>query len=297
MLTTLACIAFLTAPADKPLYRFAAYGDGRGHFLADTNMSVQTEILTGAMAAKPKFIIQTGDLVFDGSNQGNWDSFEKYMQPLWRSKIAYYPARGNHDNVGESKYLEYMKRLIVPTWRGNPRTDNLIYYAYDQKPLRFISIDTEQSTAPGSPQHAWIDKELAAARKRGLVPIPYFHKAIHSIGSYAKETPRRGELEPLFQKYRVPLVFQGHDHNYYRTKRRGTVYVITGGGGAPLYEQGAGRNPRGISDPEDQAWPDVGSKTYHYCVGTVYKNRIDVTVRAIRYDGPNPIDAFTVPLH
>jgi hypothetical protein len=43
-------------------------------------------------------------------------------------------------------------------------------------------------------------------------------------------------LDSLFQKHGVKLVFQGHDHLYYRTVRSGITYVVTGGGGAPLYD-------------------------------------------------------------
>jgi hypothetical protein len=34
----------------------------------------------------------------------------------------------------------------------------------------------------------------------------------------------------------VDIVFNGHDHNYQRSLVRGVTYVVTGGGGAPIYE-------------------------------------------------------------
>ena len=65
-------------------------------------------------------------------------------------------------------------------------------------------------------------------------------------------------LGPLFDRYEVDFVLSGHDHNYERTYPvrgdaphdiwqgptyilpRGAVEVVSGGGGAPLYQGGKG---------------------------------------------------------
>lgn len=301
MTLLLACLLLshsqVATKEESPLYSFVAYGDTRGHGPDDHDTHVQQAIVAGALELKPALILQTGDLVFDSSVPKLWDQFDVFMKPVWAAGIPYYPARGNHDDVGTSIYLAFMKKRIVPTWHGHPRTKNLLNYAVDKAPLRFIAIDTETSTAPSSKQYKWIESELAAAEKRGLAPIPMFHIAIHSIGNHGTNEKKQAELQPLFEKYHVPLVFQGHDHIYYRTRRHGTVYVVTGGGGAPLYDLHPGRDPRDeASDPTDPSWPDVSVSAYHYCACDVFKDHIDVTVRAVDYNGPNPIDTFTIPL-
>ena len=43
-------------------------------------------------------------------------------------------------------------------------------------------------------------------------------------------------LMPLLEKYRVTAAFFGHDHNYQHYLKNGIHYVVTGGGGAPLYD-------------------------------------------------------------
>jgi 2',3'-cyclic-nucleotide 2'-phosphodiesterase (5'-nucleotidase family) len=40
----------------------------------------------------------------------------------------------------------------------------------------------------------------------------------------------------VFEKHEVTAVFSGHDHNYQRHLKNGVTYVVTGGGGAPLYD-------------------------------------------------------------
>ena len=43
------------------------------------------------------------------------------------------------------------------------------------------------------------------------------------------------DLVPLFERYKVHAVFCGHGHNYQHHLKNGVHYIVTGGGGAPLY--------------------------------------------------------------
>lgn len=284
---------------EQPLYRFVAYGDTRGRTADDRNFEVQTEIVNRAVAEKPALILQTGDLVFDGALPALWLEFDKTMQPVRNANIPYYPARGNHDGKGK-RYTNYLGKWITKRWSINPG-GNRLNYAVDRPPLRFISIDTERPVDKGSEQYNWIAGQLADAKALGLKSIPFFHVAIYSIGAHGPDLKRRAALQPLFERYRVPVAFQGHDHNYYRTYREGTVYVVSGGGGAPLYDLNSAKDPRMVHiDPLPEpaaAWEDVGAKTYHYCVADVFKDRMEVTVYPVKYArGADPIDRFTVPL-
>src|ERR1035438_3468802 len=44
------------------------------------------------------------------------------------------------------------------------------------------------------------------------------------------------ELTPMWEKYRVTAGLFGHDHNYQHYLKNGVHYVVSGGGGAPLYD-------------------------------------------------------------
>ncbi len=300
MTPILALLALASTPIQmspqQPLYRFIAYGDTRGRTKIDTDMTVQKEVIAGALAAHPKFIVQSGDLVNDSSIKPLWDQFDQIMRPVWNAKIAYYPAEGNHDNMGTTNYHDYLKSRIMPGWGKVRKGYELETYSVDEKPLRFIAVNTEDPTTEGSKQYKWLKHELADAQKHHLFAVPMFHITIHSIGDHGSDTKKQAQLEPLFMKYHVPLVIMGHDHIYYRTRRHGIVYITTGGGGAPLYDLHADRDPRAADDPADPNWPDVSQKAFHYCVCDVYKDHIDVVVQAVHFDGPNPIDKFSIPL-
>jgi hypothetical protein len=240
-------------PETEALLRFAVYGDTR-----DGDV-VHRKIVEDVMSFHPVLVLQTGDLVADGNSAAQWKIFDDITGAM-RQQIPYYPARGNHD-VG----AEYEKRVTQPILSGNK-----LHYSFEQGSLHFVAIDTELPLGPKSEQGRWLETDLAQAQAAGRFIIPFFHKAMFSIGPHATDPgvlALKPILHPLFQRHGVRLVFEGHDHVYYRTVRDGITYVVTGGGGAPLYD---GKHPElGIPG-------DVFKKAHHFCVVDVYADRLVV---------------------
>ena len=84
---------------------------------------------------------------------------------------------------------------------------------------------------------------LKAADKPGSSLL---HHPLYSTGAHPPTEELVKALEPLFLKYKVDLVLQGHDHDYERTlpikdglpdEAAGIIYVTLGGGGNQLYIQ------------------------------------------------------------
>ena len=73
--------------------------------------------------------------------------------------------------------------------------------------------------------------------------IAYFHHPLYSSGDrHGSEVDLRAQVEPLFIKYGVDVVFAGHEHFYERIKpQKGIYYFIAG----RLGEAAQGRHPRG----------------------------------------------------
>jgi len=71
------------------------------------------------------------------------------------------------------------------------------------------------------------------------------HPPMTAVASRQGDNPHMMGLELLFQKYKVTAGFFGHDHNYQHYLKNGIHYVITGGGGAPLYD--VDKPPDGIT--------------------------------------------------
>jgi 3',5'-cyclic AMP phosphodiesterase CpdA len=248
--------AAAATPAADVLLRFAVYGDTRdGH-------DIHRQIVAGVMSFHPALVLQTGDLVHDGSDADQWQIFDEITGDMRRA-VPYYPVRGNHD-VGPEKYFE--QRVTQPVLSGNK-----LYYSFEKGSLHFVAIDTQQDLGPESEQGRWLETDLAQAQAAGRFIIPFFHKAIFSIGPHVAEPDVQALkpiLHPLFLRHGVRMVFEGHDHIYYRTVRDGIAYVVTGGGGAPLYDG---------EHPELGLPGDVFKKVNHFCVVDVYADRLEVT--------------------
>ena len=199
------------------------YGDTR------TNDNIHREIVESVLEANPDFILQTGDLVEFSTLRSQWNRFDRITRPIRDKNIPYYPARGNHDAAFGSRYKNEV--------RDKFDSGNKLYYRFDHQGLRFICLDTESALGITSRQYLWLEGELEKAQKDGKMVVPFFHEAIFSVGNHASQNyALRAVLHPLFLKYGVKIVFQGHDHLYYRTMRDGITYIVTGGGGAPLYD-------------------------------------------------------------
>lgn len=250
--------------------RFVLYGDTRdGH-------DVHRRLVALIEKQKPDFILQTGDLVHRGSEAGLWKIYDEITGEM-RAKIPVYPSRGNHDLGGPG----YEERVTQPFTSGNK-----LWYSFDKGDLHFIALAVDESTAygPDSPQYKWLVEDLAKAQKSKRHRFVFFHVPPYSIGSHGSDLNVRKVLCPLFKQYGVTAVFNGHDHNYYRTTRDGILYMVSGGGGAPLYPTDPGK---GAIDG------DKYESVHHIVVVEETGNLLAFT--ALREDG-STLDRFTLHL-
>ena len=156
-----------------------------------------------------------------------------------------------------------------------------MYYTFDRAECHFVSIDCYSGYNSDSDQYKWLEKDLAAHQKSRF-RIVYFHEPPYSIGAHGSNVTLRNILCPLFKKYHVQLVLTGHDHNYYHTTRDGITYIVTGGGGAPLYDC----NPK-----KGAIEGDTWKKVNNYVVCDIAGDKIQVTAR--RSDN-SKLDSFVV---
>jgi len=147
----------------------------------------------------------------------------------------------------------------------------------------FLALD---SNAPGdAAQLAFLDAALAAARVDGRVDhvFPVFHHPPYSSGDYhgddliVRETFGARFADPASK---VSLVFSGHEHVYERVRAGRVTYVVSGGGGAALYGQGA---------PTTGATSLAFAAAHHYVVVTVTGRHVDVRAAS---DQGAALDAF-----
>jgi len=158
------------------------------------------------------------------------------------------------------------------------------WYTFVEGDVRCFVLNTNTLRLPdeGAEQLAWFETALAAATEPFRIVI--MHHPAYTIGEYQPgDLTVRQRVGPLLTKHRVTAVFSGHDHGYYRTLRDGVPYIVTAGGGAPLYDQDAS-----LAQPGD-----VFKKTLHF-VG-LDRTADGLDVRAIDETGAE-FDRFTLPI-
>jgi 3',5'-cyclic AMP phosphodiesterase CpdA len=204
----------VTLPNKPGSVKFAVMGDnGNGS---------KRQYEVGAMMAKvqEKFpydmVIMLGDNMYGSQNPKDFEEkFEKPYKALLERKVKFYAALGNHDNQ-ENRFYK--------PWNMNGER----FYTHKKDNVRFFVLDTDYLDPK---QQEWIERELKASSDDWK--IVYFHHPLYSSAErHGSELDLREILEPLFIKYGVSVVFQGHDHIYERTKpQQGITYFVSGAGG------------------------------------------------------------------
>ncbi|HYK88801.1 MAG TPA: metallophosphoesterase, partial [Acidobacteriota bacterium] len=208
-----------TAPAgDKP-FAFIVFGDNR------TRHDVHKKVVERVLLEKPEFILNTGDLVGDGLNPADWDKFFEIEGDLLR-RTPYYPVLGNHERNAPvfSKYFSFPG-------------DNSYRYSFDWGNVHFIGLDSDQfTTSRWAEILEWLQNDLQR-NKRPLTFVFFHHPLYTAVVSRRASAAKLAEkLEPILLAGGVTAVFNGHDHNYQHHVHEGMHHIVTGGGGAPLYD-------------------------------------------------------------
>jgi len=230
----------------------------------------------GVERLRPAFHLFNGDLCYanlaDDRVRTWWDFWTNNSRSA-RNR-PWMPSPGNHENelgngpIGYRAYQTYFSLPVVP---GQTSVTRGLWYTFTAGSMRVISIanddvvyqDGGNSYVRGysaGVQKAWLERELAAARRdRGIdwVVVCMHQVAISSVDMFnGADLGIRQEWLPLFDKYGVDLVVCGHEHHYERSHpirgrqpnatltpipaatatdvidtTKGTVHMVIGGGG------------------------------------------------------------------
>lgn len=255
---------FCTAPILDVPFRFVVYGDTR------TSEARHTAAITAITREAPDFVLHTGDMVADGTEERLWQEFFDIERPLLLN-TPMVPVVGNHEIIrpfatGLENYRRYIH--VDPT---GPRPE--LDYAWRYGGARFIIANAYDDWTGEA--RTWIEQELTRARRES--PNGWLFVAMHwgprSAGPHGNNPMLHDAgVDELFRRARVDLVIAGHDHDYERGDDAGLRYLVSGGAGAPLYRRmHAGDNTR------------MFAGEHHYVTLDVERARVLLTAR--RLDG------------
>jgi hypothetical protein len=250
--------SFATAPPASQPFRFVVYGDSR------TYPATHGQVVQSIISSAPAVVFHTGDLVGSGRNYQAWqpELFAPAGELMIQAPVV--PVLGNHEYVGTGA-LWYFYFFDLPLDEG--------WWAMTYGNTRFVGLDTNVAYGPGSPQYEWLMQEFASAAYLGATwhVVIFHHPPFTSTAGHSDNIILQNTLVPLFESFGVDIAFQGHSHAYERYLHHGVHYIVTGGGGAPLYPLVVDLVP-----PIRLA----GLSAYHHCVVDVDPLARTLTVAA-----------------
>ena len=175
-------------------------------------------------------MIHTGDLVSNGNDTAQWPVFFSIEKELLR-KTVFFPALGNHER--NSRHFYDFFDVRTP------------YYSFNWGGAHFVILNSDLGNSASSKQARadfwaeqlrWLEDDLAASQKADFRFVAVHHPPFTAVKRRQGGDKPVADMVPLFEKYNVSVVFNGHDHNYQHHLKNGVRYLVTGGGGAPLYE-------------------------------------------------------------
>jgi len=223
--------SFKTAPAAPTAtlaavpFDFVAYGDNR------TRPEVHQRVVNAILAhGTPDMILQSGDLVADGDDSALWATFF-HIEVNLLGQAAFFPALGNHEHNSRQFYDILQKEKP--------------YYSFDWGNAHFAVIDSDIGNvskvesvraAFWEEQTHWLEDDLKAHQTADFRFVAAHHPPYTAVASRQGDNPHMTALTPMLEQYHVAAGFFGHDHNYQHYLQNGIHYIVSGGGGAPLYD-------------------------------------------------------------
>src|ERR687889_2035290 len=224
---------FRTAPVGDSRFSFAVVGDSGSGGKGQLTVAALLERL------RPDLVLHTGDVVYPAGQERHYDRrfFAPYRNLI--KTVPLFPVLGNHD-VMRGHGTAFLENFHPPL--ESPRSTKR-YYSFDWGNTHFVALDSElyhgDRGSDPERQKDFLEQDLAASRKRWKVA--FLHRSPYGSSRHGGDERVREDLEPLFARHAVDLVFSGHDHVYERTVPiRGVTYVVSGRGGRRLYRAGKG---------------------------------------------------------
>ena len=229
-------IQFRTAKKDYSPTKFVYFGDAQNDILAHWSRVIRMAYQTAGDAT---FAIHAGDLVNNAHRDHEWAQWYKaggFIHSQWTA----IPVVGNHEfqSVAKGKprnvSIQWRPQFTLPVEKELAPELHETVYTVDYQDIRIIVINSNEQLES---QTKYIEKQLKDCESRWKIVTCH-----HSVFSPAKGRNfqfARDHWKPIFDKYGVDLVLNGHDHTYARghvpirtadgkeTSDLGTVYVTS----------------------------------------------------------------------
>ncbi len=216
---------------------FITYGDTRFTQREGVANAIARRALVARVASdRPAAIFIGGDLVYEGSNTEDYETYKAETADWSRARIPIFPALGNHEFLGCDKDAS----PCLANWWGIAAPSavrSFRWYSVALGPkILVLILDSDSSLRPGSEQRTWFEQQMSNAGS----PIEFVFVVLHYPPMRDPIFPRSKDEKEIARylsnharllPVRV-LVVSSHIHNYERFHRDDVTYLVSGGGGA-----------------------------------------------------------------
>jgi uncharacterized protein (TIGR03437 family) len=222
-------------------FTFLVFGD------SGTGNDQQAAVARAMIAREnPSLVLHTGDLSQESGTLEQLDVNYLGVYATMMARAPFFPSPGNHDYYTDRGTPCFSLHAAPPS--NVPVQDTGRYYSFDWGNVHFVSLNSNLLDEPDAADRMlhWLEQDLQ--KQKAFWKIVYFHHLPYPTGHHVDDPYShivRERVVPIVEKYGVQLVLSGHEHSYQRTlalkngkpasDSRGTVYVVTGGGGGVLH--------------------------------------------------------------
>lgn len=276
-------------------------------------------VLSQIIASRPDFHVLAGDIAYaDPTGMGQPETFirkgappkgfDKFNPYVWdaylgsieasASTTPWMFATGNHDMEAAYPTHGYGGHLARLDFPGNGPAACPSVYSFTYGNVAVVSLDANDVTYEitantgysNGTQSTWVDTTLAAHRADPAIDfiVCFFHHCAYAtVEEHASDGGVRAAWIDIFDRHRVDLVLQGHNHAFERSdpirggaptrvaednavvypETDGTVYYTVGSAGRPRhrFQPGEQESYRGhvLADtyvPNSYVWTADGDK-------------------------------------
>ncbi|WP_313012549.1 metallophosphoesterase family protein [Brevundimonas sp.] len=215
-------LPFTTAKAEPAPFRFLYFGDTQNDILEIGSRVIRQAFLSSGPVA---LAVHAGDQVAQRETKvtddeyGEWTAAGGYAFAMIPQAVA----AGNHEYRDAVAADGSETRELGPGWtphhalpaNGAPGAE-ATSYVFDYQGARFVVLDGTSALDLGTldSQTAWLERVLSESTARWTIVL--MHQPIFTCARPNDTAALKAAWKPIFERRKVDLVLQGHDHCYAR---------------------------------------------------------------------------------
>jgi Calcineurin-like phosphoesterase/Purple acid Phosphatase, N-terminal domain len=229
---------FRTASKESKPFTFLYFGD-----VQEQPHIMCSQVFRAAFQKEPdsRFWLFVGDMVDNGLDDDEWEDFFAALGWIPRT-LPLVLVPGNHE-YPDRRFIPPEDLHITNLWRphftlpeNGPKGLEETVFSFEYQDVCFVVLNGNEQTKK---QAKWL--EIILSKNKLPWIIVAIHQPVYSISKRRNPKEFQELFVPIFDRFSVDLILQGHDHGYARTfplinnqqvpdTKKGTVYVISNAG-------------------------------------------------------------------